>query len=85
MPPSKGMIHIFPVSHFRNPEFFDPGVQKYLTRSSLREFAREIDLDTRAFEDCREYRKLFRKVISDFESGVKSGVKSGVDNTPLSL
>ena len=24
--------------------------------------------------NCREHRKLFRKVISDFESGVKSGV-----------
>jgi protein-disulfide isomerase len=48
--------------------------QKYLTQSSLSEFAREIDLDMRAFEDCREHRKLFRKVISDFEGGVKSGV-----------
>jgi protein-disulfide isomerase len=52
--------------------------QKYLTRTSFSEFAREIDLDSRAFEDCREHRKLFRKVISDFESGVKSGV----DSTP---
>jgi protein-disulfide isomerase len=50
--------------------------QKYLTRTSFSEFAREIDLDTRAFEDCREHRKLFRTVISDFESGVKSGVDS---------
>ena len=50
----------------------------FLTRASFSEFAREIELDTRAFEDCREHRKLFRKVISDFESGVKSGV----DSTP---
>jgi protein-disulfide isomerase len=48
--------------------------QHFLTRASLSEFAREIELDTQAFEDCREHRKLFRKVISDFESGVKSGV-----------
>jgi protein-disulfide isomerase len=48
--------------------------QKYLTRTSFSEFAREIDLDTKSFEDCREHRKLFRKVIGDFESGVKSGV-----------
>ena len=48
--------------------------QKYLTRTSFNEFAKEIDMDTKAFEDCREHRKLFRKVISDFESGVKSGV-----------
>jgi protein-disulfide isomerase len=50
--------------------------QKYLTRTSFGEFAREIDLDTQVFEDCREHRKLFQKVISDFESGVKSGVDS---------
>jgi protein-disulfide isomerase len=50
--------------------------QKYLTRSSFSEFAREIDLDTEAFEDCRYHRKLARKVISDFEGGVKSGVNS---------
>ncbi len=50
--------------------------QKYLTRASFSEFAREIDLDTRVFEDCREQRQLFRKVISDFEGGVKSGVDS---------
>jgi protein-disulfide isomerase len=50
--------------------------QKYLTRSSFSEFAREINLDIHAFEDCREQRKLFRKVISDFESGIKSGVDS---------
>jgi protein-disulfide isomerase len=48
--------------------------QKYLTRASFSEFAREIDLDTRVFEDCQEQRQLFRKVISDFEGGVKSGV-----------
>jgi protein-disulfide isomerase len=48
--------------------------QKYLTRTSFSEFASEIDLDTKLFEDCREHRKLFRKVISDFEGGVKSGV-----------
>ena len=42
--------------------------QKYLTRTSFSEFAREIDLDTRLFENCREHRKLFRKVIS--ESGM---------------
>jgi protein-disulfide isomerase len=47
--------------------------QKYLTRTSFSEFASEIDLDTRAFENCREHRKLFRKVISDLESGVRSG------------
>jgi protein-disulfide isomerase len=52
--------------------------QKYLVRTSFSEFAREIELDTRAFEDCRDYRKLIRKVISDFEGGVKSGV----DSTP---
>jgi protein-disulfide isomerase len=50
--------------------------QKYLTRTSFSEFAREIDLDSQAFEDCREHRKLFQKVISDFEGGVKSGVDS---------
>jgi protein-disulfide isomerase len=48
--------------------------QKYLTRTSFSKFAREIDLDTRAFEDCREHKKLFRKVISDFEGGIRSGV-----------
>ena len=48
--------------------------QKYLTRTSFSDFAREIELDTEAFENCREHRKLFRKVICDFESGVKSGV-----------
>jgi protein-disulfide isomerase len=48
--------------------------QKYLCRTSFSEFAREIDLDIQAFEDCREHRKLFHKVISDFEGGVKSGV-----------
>ena len=52
--------------------------QKYLSGTSFSEFAKEIDLDTQAFEDCREHRKLFRKVISDFEGGVKSGV----DSTP---
>jgi hypothetical protein len=48
--------------------------QKYLTRASFSEFAREIDLDTNAFDDCREHRKLVRKVVSDFEGGLKSGV-----------
>jgi protein-disulfide isomerase len=48
--------------------------QKYLTRTSFSDFAREIDLNTQAFEDCRQHRKLFQKVISDFEGGVKSGV-----------
>jgi protein-disulfide isomerase len=52
--------------------------QKFLTCTSFGGFAKDIDLDARAFEDCRERRKLFRKVISDFESGVKSGV----DSTP---
>jgi protein-disulfide isomerase len=52
--------------------------QKFLTRISFSELATEVDLDTRVFEDWREHRKLFRKVISDFESGVKSGV----DGTP---
>jgi protein-disulfide isomerase len=50
--------------------------QKYLTRASFSGFAREIDLDTRVFENCREQRLLFQKVISDFEGGVKSGVDS---------
>lgn len=48
--------------------------QKYLTRTSFSRFAREIDLDIRAFDDCRQHQRLFRKVISDFEGGVKSGV-----------
>jgi hypothetical protein len=48
--------------------------EKYLTRISFSEFAREIDLDTRAFEDCREHQKIFRKVISDFEGSIRSGV-----------
>jgi protein-disulfide isomerase len=52
--------------------------QKYLTRASFSEFAREIDLDTEAFEDCRGHRKLYRKVIGDFEGGVKSDL----DSTP---
>lgn len=52
--------------------------QKYLTRTSLSRFAREIELDTTVFDDCRQHRKLFRKVISDFEGGIKSGV----DSTP---
>jgi hypothetical protein len=52
--------------------------QKSMTCYSLREFAKEIDLDTSVFEDCCAQRKLFRKVISDFEGGVKSGV----DSTP---
>ena len=50
--------------------------QKLLTRTSLSKFAREIDLDTHAYENCREHRKLFRKVLSDFEGGVKGGVAS---------
>jgi protein-disulfide isomerase len=50
--------------------------QKYLTRTSFDEFAREIDLDTKAFEECGEYKKIFRKIIGDFESGVKNGVNS---------
>ena len=50
--------------------------QKYLTRTSFSEFAREIDLDTRAFDDCLEHRKVLRKVVSDFEGGVKGGVSS---------
>src|SRR5580658_6513234 len=52
--------------------------QKYLTRTSFSTFASEIELDTEAFDDCREHRKLFQKVISDFEGGVRSGV----DSTP---
>lgn len=48
--------------------------QKYMTRTSFSRFAGEINLDTRPFEDCREHRKLFRKVIGDFEGGIKSGV-----------
>lgn len=52
--------------------------QKYLTRTSFNMFAGEIGLDTGTFEDCREHRKLFRKVLSDFEGGIKSGV----DSTP---
>jgi protein-disulfide isomerase len=50
--------------------------QKFLTQTSFGEFARQIDLETQSFENCREHRKLFQKVISDFESGVKSGVDS---------
>jgi protein-disulfide isomerase len=52
--------------------------QKHLTRTSFSIFAGEIDLDIKAFEDCREHRKLFRKVVSDFEGGVRNGV----DSTP---
>ncbi len=52
--------------------------QHFLTRASFSKFAREIELDSTLFEDCREHQKLFRKVISDFESGVKSGA----DSTP---
>ncbi len=52
--------------------------QKHLTRTSFSEFAREIDLDTRTFEDCRGHQKIIRKVISDFEGGVRCGV----DSTP---
>jgi protein-disulfide isomerase len=48
--------------------------QKYLTRASFSEFAREIELDTKVFEDCGVRHILFQKVIADFESGVKSGV-----------
>jgi len=50
--------------------------QKYLSRTSFSEFAREIDLNIQAFEDCREHWQQFRKVISDFEGGVKCGVNS---------
>jgi protein-disulfide isomerase len=50
--------------------------QSYLTRASFSGFAREIQLDTGAFDDCREHRKLVRKVFSDFESGLRSGVTS---------
>jgi len=50
--------------------------QKFLTRASFSQFAREIDLDINAFEDCGRYRKLMRKVLSDFEGGAKGGVNS---------
>jgi len=52
--------------------------QKYLTRSSLGHFAQEIELNAEIFEDSREHKKLFHKVISDYETGVKGGV----DGTP---
>jgi protein-disulfide isomerase len=52
--------------------------QKYLSRSTISGFARDIELDMQAFEDNREHKKLFQKVINDFEGGVKSGV----DGTP---
>jgi protein-disulfide isomerase len=52
--------------------------QKYLTRTSFSVSAREISLDIKSFEDCREHQQLFRKFISDFEGGIKSGV----DRTP---
>ena len=50
--------------------------QKNLNRASFSQFAREIDLDFRSFEDCRSHLKLGWKVISDFEGGVKSGVNA---------
>jgi len=49
--------------------------QKYLSRSRFLQFAEEIDLDTRAYEDNREHKKMIQKVINDFESGVRSGVE----------
>ena len=52
--------------------------QKYLNRGRLAQFAEEIDLNTEIFENSREHKKLFRKVISDFETGIKCGV----DGTP---
>jgi protein-disulfide isomerase len=52
--------------------------QKYLSRGSLGHFAEEIELNTQAFDDSREHKKLFHKVISDFETGLKCGV----DGTP---
>ena len=52
--------------------------QKYLSRTSFSEFAGEIELDIKSFEDCREHKKLLRKVTGDFASGVRSGV----DSTP---
>ena len=48
--------------------------QKYLTRSSLSNFAAEIGLDVAAFENSRSHKKLAKKVTNDFESGVKSDV-----------
>jgi len=49
--------------------------QKYLSRSRFLRFAEDIGLDTRAYEDNREHKKMIQKVIGDFESGVKSGVE----------
>jgi protein-disulfide isomerase len=49
--------------------------QKYLSRSRFLQFAEDIELDTRAYEDNREHKKMIQKVISDFEGGVKSGVE----------
>ncbi len=48
--------------------------QKYLTRSSLSNFAEQIGLDVALFEVSRSQKKLVQKVINDVESGVKSGV-----------
>ena len=50
--------------------------QKYLTRSSLTEFAEATGIDRLVFQDNRNYTKLIQKVLVDFESGVKSGVNS---------
>jgi protein-disulfide isomerase len=50
--------------------------QQYLTRASFSCFANDLQLDIVAFDDCREQRKLVRKVFSDFEGGLKSGVAS---------
>jgi protein-disulfide isomerase len=50
--------------------------QQYLTRASFSCFANDLQLDTTEFDDCREHRKLIRKVFSDFEGGLKSGVTS---------
>jgi protein-disulfide isomerase len=48
--------------------------QKYLTRSTLLEFAEVIKLDVRLFQISRERKEIFSKVISDFDSGVNRGV-----------
>ena len=52
--------------------------QKQLLRCSFSGFAREIELDLRAYENNYKHKKLVYKVINDFEGGVKSGV----DGTP---
>jgi len=48
--------------------------QKHLLRTSFSNFAAEINLDMKEFEDSRSHKRLFHKVINDFESGVRSGV-----------